>query len=116
SFELTRRLALEEGMLVGGSSGMALASALKVARTLPADAVMVVLLPDGGRGYLAKVFNDGWMSRHGFALGATEPVPDSDGGDPGERVGSLVSTPADALPHVTRGASIRDAIGALGRT
>ena len=115
SFELTRRLALEEGMLVGGSSGMALASALKVARTLPADAVVVVLLPDGGRGYLAKVFNDGWMSRHGFAVGGTEPVPGPGGGDPGVRVSSLVSTPADALPHVRRGASIRDAIGALGR-
>ena len=60
SFELTRRLAREEGLLVGGSSGMAVASALKVARTLGPDDIMVILLPDGGRGYLGKIFND-WM-------------------------------------------------------
>src|SRR5690554_364375 len=78
SFELTRRLAREEGILVGGSSGMALASALKVARALPADAVMVVLLPDGGRGYLGKVFSDRWMSSHGFALTGSEPSGSDD--------------------------------------
>jgi len=61
SFELTRRLAREEGLLVGGSSGMAVASALKVARTLGPDDVMVILLPDGGRGYLGKIFNDGLL-------------------------------------------------------
>jgi cystathionine beta-synthase len=77
SFALTRRLAREEGLLVGGSSGMAVASALKAARDLPADAIMVVLLPDGGRGYLGKIFNERWMASHGFdtgtgAGGATE--------------------------------------------
>src|SRR5213079_1390354 len=55
SFDLTRRLAREEGLLVGGSSGLAVASGLKAARDLPADAIMVILLPDGGRGYLGKV-------------------------------------------------------------
>jgi cystathionine beta-synthase len=45
---------------------MAAAAALKFAKDLPADAVVVVILPDGGRGYLAKVFNDGWMQTHGF--------------------------------------------------
>ncbi|NJI21382.1 cystathionine beta-synthase, partial [Aeromonas veronii] len=39
----------------------------RVARELPAEAVMVVLLPDGGRGYLAKIFNDGWMRSYGFS-------------------------------------------------
>ncbi len=73
SFDLTRRLAREEGLLVGGSSGMAVASALKVARDLPAEAVMVVLLPDGGRGYLGKVFNDRWMSNHGFLASGDGP-------------------------------------------
>lgn len=68
SFRLTRRLAREEGLLVGGSSGMAVAAALKVARDLPAEAVVVVLLPDGGRGYLGKVFNDDWMQSNGFAI------------------------------------------------
>jgi cystathionine beta-synthase len=74
SFHMTRRLAREEALLVGGSCGMAVAAALVVARDLPADAVVVVLLPDGGRGYLGKVFNDSWMASYGFlppAQGAT---------------------------------------------
>ena len=66
SFDYTRRLAREEGLLVGGSSGLAVASGLKVARELDEDAVMVILLPDGGRGYLGKVFNDRWMRSYGF--------------------------------------------------
>jgi cystathionine beta-synthase len=66
SFEITRRLAREEGLLVGGSSGLAVSAALKAAKELPADAVVVVLLPDGGRGYLGKVFNDKWMRSYGF--------------------------------------------------
>ncbi len=67
AFAMTRRLAREEGILVGGSSGMAVAGALRIARELPAEAVMVVLLPDGGRGYLGKIFNDGWMRSYGFS-------------------------------------------------
>jgi len=66
SFDLTRRLAREEGLLVGGSCGMAVAAALEVARRGSPDDVVVVLLPDGGRGYLSKIFNDDWMSRYGF--------------------------------------------------
>lgn len=54
SFEFTRRLAREEGLLVGGSSGLAVASGLKAARDLGPDDVMVILLPDGGRGYLDR--------------------------------------------------------------
>lgn len=46
---------------------MAVVGALRVARDLPADAVMVVLLPDGGRGYLSKIFNDSWMRSYGFS-------------------------------------------------
>lgn len=65
SFALTRRLAQEEGLLVGGSSGMAVVAALRVARTLPDDAVVVVLLPDSGRGYMGKIFNDDWMTERG---------------------------------------------------
>ena len=67
SFEMTLRLAREEGLLMGGSSGMAVASALKAARSLSVDDVMVVLLPDGGRGYLGKIFNEKWMRSHGFS-------------------------------------------------
>jgi cystathionine beta-synthase len=66
SFILTRRLAREEGLLVGGSCGMAVAAALEVARRADPDDVVVVLLPDGGRGYLSKIFNDAWMTRYGF--------------------------------------------------
>ncbi|GAA3724008.1 cystathionine beta-synthase [Streptomyces tremellae] len=66
SFQMTRRLAKEEGLLVGGSCGMAVAAALKVAQGLGPDDVVVVLLPDSGRGYLSKIFNDEWMNDYGF--------------------------------------------------
>src|ERR1700729_1807039 len=66
SFGMTRRLAREEALLTGGSSGLAVAAALRVAETAGPDAVVVVLLPDGGRGYLSKIFNDEWMSDYGF--------------------------------------------------
>ena len=66
SFEITRRLAREEGLLVGGSCGMAAAAAIRLAKRLGPDDVVVVLLPDGGRGYLSKVFNDDWMASYGF--------------------------------------------------
>src|SRR3954466_11554460 len=71
-FEMTRRLAREEGLLVGGSCGMAVVAALEVARELGPDDVVVVLLPDGGRGYLSKIFNDSWMSSYGFMQGQDE--------------------------------------------
>lgn len=66
SFAMTRRLAREEGLFVGGSSGMAVVGALRVARDLPAEAVVVVLLPDHGRGYLSKIYDDDWMRERGF--------------------------------------------------
>ncbi|WP_295780739.1 pyridoxal-phosphate dependent enzyme [uncultured Microbacterium sp.] len=66
SFAMTRRLAREEGLLVGGSSGMAVVGALRVASDLPADAVVVVVLPDHGRGYLSKIFDDEWMTARGY--------------------------------------------------
>ncbi len=66
SFQMTRRLAKEEGLLVGGSCGMAVVAALEVAERLGPDDVVVVLLPDSGRGYLSKIFNDEWMADYGF--------------------------------------------------
>ena len=74
SFAFTRRLAREEALLVGGSSGMAAFAAVQLAHELTEqgrdDAVIVVLLPDSGRGYLGKVFNDEWLGQYGF-LAAT---------------------------------------------
>jgi cystathionine beta-synthase len=103
SFELTRRLAREEGLLVGGSCGMAVAAALTVAREAGPDDVVVVLLPDGGRGYLSKIFNDEWMTRYGFLRsGGAEPtVADALGGKPGGM---------PQLVHVHPSETVRDAI------
>lgn len=110
SFAMTLRLAREEGLLVGGSSGMAVASALKAARDLPADAVMVILLPDGGRGYLGKVFNDEWMASHGFA----GPLGGAGTASVGEAVQSaLGGTSPETLPHVPTSSTVADAIRAL---
>ncbi len=76
SFAFTRRLAREEALLVGGSCGMAAYAAKQLAHELAAegrtDAVIVVLLPDSGRGYLTKVFNDEWLAQYGFATGEGE--------------------------------------------
>lgn len=71
SFAMTRRLAREEGLLVGGSSGMAIVAALQAAKNLTKDDVVVVLLPDSGRGYLGKIFNDEWMTEHGYDVTIT---------------------------------------------
>jgi cystathionine beta-synthase len=75
SFAFTRRLAREEALLVGGSCGMAAYAARQLAHELAGtpegrDAVVVVLLPDSGRGYLTKIFNDDWLAQYGFATGA----------------------------------------------
>jgi cystathionine beta-synthase len=65
AFAMTRRVVREEGMLVGGSGGMAVEGALRVARRRP-DELVVVIVPDSGRNYLSKVFDDDWMHSHGF--------------------------------------------------
>jgi cystathionine beta-synthase len=67
SFLTTRRLAETEGLLVGGSCGLAVHAALEVARGIADPKAMVaVILPDGGRGYLSKIFSDEWMAQYGF--------------------------------------------------
>ncbi|KWV32346.1 cystathionine beta-synthase [Micromonospora rifamycinica] len=103
SFEMTRRLAREEGLLVGGSCGMAVVAALEVARAAGPDDVIVVLLPDSGKGYLSKIFNDRWMARYGFLdHSGTEPtVADALAGKPGG---------LPELVHVHPTETVRDAI------
>ncbi len=71
SFKMARKLAREEGILVGGSSGTATCAALEVAQRMTENDVIVVLMPDGGRGYLSKIFSDDWMRERGFM-----PAPD----------------------------------------
>jgi cystathionine beta-synthase len=68
AFEMTRRLAVEEGILVGGSGGMAVVGAMRVAAASPGK-LTVVIIPDSGRSYLSKIFNDEWMAANGFAIG-----------------------------------------------
>jgi cystathionine beta-synthase len=67
SFAMTRRLAREEGLLLGGSCGMAVHAAVQVAVERP-DSLVVVILPDSGRGYISKVFSDEWMTSRGFEV------------------------------------------------
>jgi len=93
SFDLTRRLAREEGLLVGGSCGMAAAAALRVAQRCGPDDVVVVLLPDGGRGYLASVFNDKWMAQYGFLS------PDTSGAT----VGDVLRRKDGTMPDLVHG-------------
>jgi cystathionine beta-synthase len=67
AFLTTRRLAETEGLLVGGSCGLAMHAALEVAAGIEdPNAMVAVILPDGGRGYLSKIFNDEWMTQYGF--------------------------------------------------
>ena len=107
SFELTRRLAREEGLLVGGSSGLAVAAALDVARDLGPDDVVVVLLPDGGRGYLGKIFNDSWMRAYGFSESVDERT-----------VRDVLAAKASELPdlvHARPADTVRDVVGIMSR-
>ena len=67
SFNMARRVTREEGILIGGSGGTAVAAASELASGLGSDNLVVVLIPDTGRGYLSKVFDERWMATMGFA-------------------------------------------------
>ncbi|MGA2507514.1 MAG: cystathionine beta-synthase [Chitinispirillaceae bacterium] len=91
SFTIARRLAREEGLLVGGSSGTALAAALKYAQRLDRPKFIVALLPDTGRNYINKIFSDQWMQENGFWEGKIErPV----------RVGELLAGKKNLPPLI----------------
>lgn len=105
SFDMTRRLAREEGLLVGGSSGMAVVAGLRAVADLGPEDVMVILLPDSGRGYLGKIFNDSWMRSYGF-LDAKDDV----------NVGDVLRAKTGKLPdlvHTHPGESVRDVIAIM---
>ncbi|WP_395244309.1 cystathionine beta-synthase [Agromyces sp. MMS24-K17] len=108
AFHMTRRLALEEGLLVGGSSGMAVSAALRAAQGASPDDVFVVLLPDGGRGYLGKIFNDKWMRAYGFGN-----APE------GHTIADLLAAKADRtapLVYVHPNETVREAIDRMTET
>ncbi len=107
AYAMTRRLAREEGLLVGGSCGMAVVGALEVARRAGPDDVVVVLLPDSGRGYLAKIFNDDYMLRNGFIARETSAGPD---------VAAILAGAGrspEQLAHVRPEATVGEAVSAL---
>jgi cystathionine beta-synthase len=110
SFQMTRRLAREEALLVGGSCGLAVAAALQVAARVAEqagpDAVIVVLLPDGGRGYLSKIFNDEWMASYGFLASSSEEP----------KVGEVLQRKGGELPqfvHVHPYETVGTAVGIM---
>jgi cystathionine beta-synthase len=110
SFLTTRRLAREEALLVGGSCGLAVAAGLRLAQELTADDVVVILLPDSGRGYLSKIYNDEWMADYGFL------TPDSSQPTVGDVLQRKAAEPGGALPdlvHVHPEETVGSAIAIL---
>ena len=104
SFRTARRVTREEGILVGGSTGTAVWAALEVGRDLGRDAVVVVLIPDSGRGYLSKLYDDDWMTDHGFLRAR------------GETVEAVLAKKGERLPplvHVHPDETVRTAIAIL---
>jgi cystathionine beta-synthase len=92
AFTMARRLAREEGIFAGGSSGAAVHVAVQLARELGKGKTIVVPLPDGGRAYISKFFSDEWMRDNGFPVSGGEPVDQATVRDVlGRRRGEVIS-------------------------
>ena len=109
AFEMARMVTQREGILIGGSGGTAVAAALRVARAQSAGAVVVVLIPDSGRGYLSKIFNDAWMTDYGFL----RPHNELDAGDVLAAKVKRQSLGLADLVLVTEEVLVRDAISLM---
>jgi cystathionine beta-synthase len=107
SIAMTRRLAHEEGLLVGGSGGMAVVAALALAGDLGPDDVVVTLLPDSGRGYLSKIFYDPWLARFGLS--------DAEAADPCVADALAPDRQWDDLPGVSSRETIGGAVALMRR-
>jgi cystathionine beta-synthase len=101
SFLTARRVTREEGILVGGSAGTAVHAALSIGRELGPEHIVVVLIPDSGRGYISKLYNDDWLADYGFLRTGGQTVADVL-----ERKGSDVPS----LVHVHPDEKVRDTI------
>ncbi len=112
SFLTARRLAREEGILAGGSSGTTVWAALEVGRDLGPDALIVALLPDSGRSYLSKLYDEGWMADHGF-LRAGGVVGDTVGELLEHKKRSATGTSMPPLVHVHPAETVRAAVALL---
>jgi cystathionine beta-synthase len=109
AFSMARAVTQREGILIGGSGGTAVAAALHVAAPLGEGAVVVVLIPDSGRGYLSKIFNDAWMSDFGFL----RPHNEMDAGDVLEAKITRQARGLADLVLVTEETLVRDAISLM---
>jgi len=106
AYLMARRVAATEAVLLGSSGGLAIAGALKLKDRLTAHDLVVVLIPDSGRGYLSRVYNDEWMANYGF-------VRECD-----ECVAAILDTRAEGLPpllYVNPDDTVRQAIDVMRR-
>ncbi|MHC4933732.1 MAG: pyridoxal-phosphate dependent enzyme, partial [Planctomycetota bacterium] len=99
AFQMARRLAREEGIFAGGSSGANLVAALQIARDLPADAVVVVIIPDTGERYLSKQWNDDWMLHNQMLEEEAELTAAGVVGRRAREVDPLLSVEAETSVH-----------------